>query len=693
MARRRPGTLHITSLSLAGLLAGCSATDTTRPLFVTLEIVSGTNQTGYVGANLLEPLVVRARNERGESVPGVRLSWTVLSGGGSVIAIDTETDAQGHAAASFRLGNTLGQQSAQAFAFQSEGLPVRFDATATPAPASTLTLISGGGQTATAGTTLPQEIAIRLNDAFGNVVPGTEVSFTVTAGGGATNVPSAVSDNAGVVKFRWTLGPVAGTQSVAATIFGVTPLIITATANAASPSQVSVVSGSGQSAPPGTELAEPLVVQVRDQFGNPLPNVNVAWTPVGAGAGTVTPATSLTNQAGQASTRWTVGATGGAKEVRAAAAGISGHAVFQGAGHIRFQFVSAGRYHSCGFDQAGTGYCWGLFGDGQLGVGAAPSGSGPSLTAPFQVAQGAMIFAGSVLASSSGGSHTCAVILGSDAYCWGKNSDGRLGNGGTSNATSPVKVSGTGYVSISAGGLHTCARTGTDRVYCWGQNNDGQAGASGATLSPVLVAPGQMFISVSAGGNHSCAIETGGAAWCWGSNSKGQLGASGNGGSTPVAVEGGFLFTAVVAGDRHSCALTADGAVYCWGDNNAGQLGANPLVEPTRATPAPAAPGFAFVAIAAGLEHTCGLTGAGLAYCWGRNSSGELGDGSSTGSWTPVAVGGGHTFATISGGDRHTCGVTTNQIAWCWGSNQYGQIGSNGAGSFFSLPVKVAYQP
>jgi alpha-tubulin suppressor-like RCC1 family protein len=148
-----------------------------------------------------------------------------------------------------------------------------------------------------------------------------------------------------------------------------------------------------------------------------------------------------------------------------------------------------------------------------------------------------------------------------------------------------------------------------------------------------------------------------------------------------------------VAGDRHSCALTADGAAYCWGDNNAGQLGANPLVEPTRATPAPAAPGFAFVAIAAGLEHTCGLTGAGLAYCWGRNSSGELGDGTTVGSWSPVAVGGGHTFATISGGDRHTCGVTTSQIAYCWGSSQYGQTGSNGTGSFFNLPVKVAYQP
>jgi hypothetical protein len=192
--------------------------------------VSGTNQTGYVGATLQEPLVVEARDQLGNPASGVRISWSVRTGGGDIAVAEAETDDQGLAEASFRLGGTLGQQAAQAYAFETDALPVQFDATATPAPVSTLTLIAGGGQSGVVGTPLPQEFAIRLNDAFGNLVPGTGVSFVITAGGGTTNVPSAVSDANGIVRFRWTLGPVAGTQTVAAVIFAVQPLMINATA-------------------------------------------------------------------------------------------------------------------------------------------------------------------------------------------------------------------------------------------------------------------------------------------------------------------------------------------------------------------------------------------------------------------------------------------------------------------------------
>ena len=681
------------TFGLAASLASCSVDDSLRPQFVTLEVVSGTDQTGYVGATLLEPLVVRARNEKGEPVPGVRLSWSVLSGGGDIAAAPTETNDQGEAEASFRLGNVLGSQAAQAFAFETDALPVRFDATATPAPASTLTLLTGDGQSGVAGTALPQEIAIRLNDAFGNVVPGTSVSFVVTSGGGATNVPSAVSDNAGVVRFRWTLGPVAGTQSVSAVIFGVTPLVIEAIARAASPSNIVVQSGAGQSALPGAQLPEALVARVEDQYGNPISNVIVTWTPVGSGAGSVSPPTSQSNAEGDASTVWTLGPSGGAKEVRATASGITAPAVFSGAGQIAFRVVSAGRFHTCGLDHSGLGYCWGLYGDGQLGIGTAPAGSGPALGAPQSVAQGTAVFATTVLASSAGSAHSCAVVANSDAYCWGKNSDGRLGNGGTITATSPAKVSGTGYQTVSAGAFHTCARTTGDRVYCWGLNSEGQVGVSGITLSPSPVLGNQTFVSVAAGGLHSCAIATGGAAWCWGSNAKGQLGVPGPGGSTPVLVAGELLFASITTGDRHTCALTADGTAYCWGDNEAGQLGVAPELVASREEPEPAAPGFTFTALAAGLNHTCGLTPSGLAYCWGRNSSGELGDDTSIDSASPVAVGGGHTFQTLTAGDRHTCGVTTDRVAYCWGSNQFGQLGGSQTAQFLTLPAKVSYQP
>ena len=474
------------TLGLAASLAGCSD-DGLGPQFVTLEVVSGSNQTGYVGATLLEPLVVRAIDEQGEPAAGVRLSWSVLTGGGDIATATTETNEQGEAEASFRLGNELGPQAAQAFAYETDALPVRFDATATPAPVSTLTLVSGGGQSGTVGTALPQDIVIRLNDAFGNVVPDAGVSFVVTAGGGTTNVPSAVSDNAGLVRFRWTLGPVAGTQSVTAVIFGVTPLVIEATARAASPSQIVVQSGAGQLALPGSQLPEPLVARVEDQFGNPIPNVTVTWSPVSAGAGSLNPVTGQSDAEGEVSTLWTLGPSGGGKEVRASASGVSTPAVFSGAGQIAFHVISAGRFHTCGVDHTGLAYCWGLYGDGQLGMGAAPTGSGPAFAVPQSVAQSTTVFATGLLSSSAGGAHSCAVVTNSDAYCWGKNSDGRLGNGGTSNAISPVKVSGTGYRTVSAGAFHTCARTNGDRVYCWGLNNEGQIGVTGSTLLPAPV--------------------------------------------------------------------------------------------------------------------------------------------------------------------------------------------------------------
>ncbi|HEX9894207.1 MAG TPA: Ig-like domain-containing protein [Gemmatimonadales bacterium] len=678
-------------LLAALLLSGCSAEEGLRPRFVVLEVVSGSGQSGHVGANLPTPLVVRVVDQLGEPVAGVPVTWSVSSGGGTVSAVDPNSNAEGLASANFRLGNFLGPQSAQAFL--GTGFPVTFTATGVPAPAAILTPTAGTGQSGAVGTTLPQEIVIRVNDAFGNVVPGTEVSFTVTAGGGTVSVPSAISDAGGLVRFRWTLGPVAGTQTVSAAIFGVVPLSINATATAAAAANLMVLSGAGQTAPPGMQLPEPLVVQVTDRFDNPIRDVLVTWTPVGATAGMVNPTTSRSDANGEAVTAWTLGATGGSKTVRAAVVGVSASAAFDGAGEIIFKSIAAGRFHSCGFDDAGGAYCWGLFGEGQLGMGPAPAGFPSFLPSPQSVLQGANLFATEAGAASLGAAHSCAIVVSLDAYCWGRNSDGRLGNGGTSNANAPVQVSGSGFRTISAGGFHTCALTTGDRVFCWGLNSEGQVGATGGTLSPVAVLPGQTFGSVDAGGVHSCAIASGGAAYCWGSNTRGQLGATGAGGSTPVEAEGGILFATVAAGHSHTCALTADGTAYCWGDNDSGQLGVDPVATPMRAFPAPAAPGFSFVTLTAGLDHTCGLTAAGLAYCWGRNSSGELGDGSTVSSSAPVAVGEGLSFEAISAGDRHTCGVTTSRVAYCWGSNQFGQIGDGSPGPFFSLPVKVAYQP
>ena len=181
--------------------------------------------------------------------------------------------------------------------------------------------------------------------------------------------------------------------------------------------------------------------------------------------------------------------------------------------------------------------------------------------------------------------------------------------------------------------------------------------------------------------------------------------------ATPVAVSGGFSFSALALGDAHSCALTSVGAAYCWGLNNLGQLGngtdrgPDPCYQvPVCSTaPAPVAGGLGFSALALGEAHSCGLTNAGAAYCWGYNGEGQLGNGSGSGpdlcrdhsqpcSVTPVAVAGGLSFRALAAGEYHTCGLTTSGAAYCWGADYVGQLGDGSArgpescGSFSDRP-------
>jgi alpha-tubulin suppressor-like RCC1 family protein len=146
-------------------------------------------------------------------------------------------------------------------------------------------------------------------------------------------------------------------------------------------------------------------------------------------------------------------------------------------------------------------------------------------------------------------------------------------------------------------------------------------------------------------------------------------------------------FAAVTAGGFHTCGVTSAGAAYCWGYNALGELGNGTATD--HHSPVAVSGGLTFTEVSAGYYHTCGVTPAGAAYCWGYNASGQLGNGTTTDSDIPVAVAGGLTFAGIAAGYDHTCGVTPTGLAYCWGDNYFGPLGDGSTTNRFS-PVAVS---
>jgi alpha-tubulin suppressor-like RCC1 family protein len=352
---------------------------------------------------------------------------------------------------------------------------------------------------------------------------------------------------------------------------------------------------------------------------------------------------------------------------------------------LAFWQVSAGGGHSCGVTTDHRAYCWGFNFYGQLGDGTFTSAA--DRLRPVAVIGGLRF-----LNLSLGSEHTCGVTTDYQAYCWGHNFFGQLGDGTNLHRAEPVAVAGGHQFRwVQAGQLHTCGLSYPDnRAYCWGNNDYGQLGAGPGLvrLTPVAVSGGRAFRLLSAGVSHTCAVTMTYQTFCWGRNQYGQLGD----GTTdarfePRLVAGGHLFSQVSAGQFHTCAVTTNDRAFCWGDGRRGQIGDG--YNYVRLKPQAVAGGLSFGRVSAGLKFTCGETNADRVYCWGSNRYGQLGDGTTIFRRTPRAVAGGLTFKEMSAGYYHACGKTSASVGYCWGRNIYGQLG-DGTTTQRLRPVRVA---
>ncbi len=338
--------------------------------------------------------------------------------------------------------------------------------------------------------------------------------------------------------------------------------------------------------------------------------------------------------------------------------------------------IAGGGAHSCALTSAGGVKCWGDDTSGQLGD---YRGAAFYTTTPANV-----IGSGTEARSIAAGlTHTCQLDAAGGVTCWGGNFYGQLGDGSKDSSYIKIGVlglaSGVAAIAANASGDHTCAVRSGGAAKCWGRNDYGQLGNNSSIHSPVpvdVVGLASGVTRMAAGGAHTCALVNG-AVSCWGRNSEGELGdGTTSNRSAPVAVAGlASGVDAIAAGFSHTCALMTAGTVKCWGWNQEGEVG-NGSSQTMLLVPADVSGLSNVLAISAGGNHTCALVSGGTLKCWGRNTEGQLGDGSFTNRGIPVAVSGTPSgMVSVAGGGFHTCAIIAGGGALCWGLNGSARLG------------------
>ncbi len=336
--------------------------------------------------------------------------------------------------------------------------------------------------------------------------------------------------------------------------------------------------------------------------------------------------------------------------------------------------LAVGAEHACALLGDGSLPCWGSNDHGELGDG---THSSRSMAMPVTVPTATAIAAGD--------DFTCAIDTSGTARCWGANDSGQIGNGMTSSTdvTMPsVVMMLMPVVGVAAGSGFACANDAAGAVWCWGSNSNGQLGngtQGGTSTMPQQVDNAVGLHALVAGSNHACGIDDYKHMWCWGYDGDGRL-ADGNPTQyRPVPTMSEIQdVVAIAAGGEHGCAVDSKGAIRCAGFDRRGDLGDG--LRTTQGAPQ-AVPGISgAVASAAGASHTCVALMDGSARCGGANGNGQLGDGTTIDNPNPTTVIGiGGVTALAAGGD-HTCAIGDG-LVFCWGDNSSQQVG---AGDFDS---------
>jgi alpha-tubulin suppressor-like RCC1 family protein len=576
-------TLQVTAAALAPMTF--TATGVAGP--ATLFTAIGDHQQAAVNTGVATIPGVSVKDQFGNPIANVPVTFAVTLGGGAITGGSTVTDARGVAlVGSWTLGKTVGQNRLTATVASTN---LAINATGLVGPAAKIVAVSGDQQSDTVLATLGQPIVSRLTDQFDNPIGGVFVAYTVTAGSGTLSGLSATTDVNGLTRATWKLGPIVGADTVRAALPSGSVPALTFTAAATAPPFIAV-----EVAPGANHTCARRALPAGGVY---------CW---GANA-----SAELGNN------------TVNPSSIPVAIAGA-----------VSLHGLVSGTDYSCGLDSANHAYCWGENGSGQLGEG----------THSFRGTPMAVIGNFAYQRLYAGIATTCGLTMTADLRCWGDNTDGMFGDGTTNPSSSPVLVSGGFHFTVAAlGDQHACGITTANLTYCWGANDAGQLGNDSTTqsLAPALVAGTETFTAIGAGSEHTCAVNAANQVFCWGKNSQGELGLSPATPQSLVPVQASLpaAAAALVVRGHGNCAQTlAVGPALCWGFNGDGQLDVPPTAAPEFAQPVQNAGSVTFGIVQLGTKSGCAIGSDSLLYCWGTNADGQLGNGTTTNSTGAVRV-------------------------------------------------------